>query len=54
MSKAELVSQVADSEKFQFPDETDAETHDVSQIEHRIREVISVLLDFKNKKEDGR
>ncbi len=54
MSKAELMSQIADSERFEFPTDTEAETLDVSQVEHRIREVLSVLLDFKNKKEEGR
>jgi len=56
MAKAELLAQVSNYEKFQFPtqEELESETYDFSNVDHRIREVVSILLDFKNKKEDGR
>jgi len=48
------MSQIADSEKFIFPADEDTNTPDISQVEYRIREVVSILLDFKNKKEENR
>lgn len=57
LAEAELKTQIADSEKFQFPEPTEdgkAQTYDVATVEHRIREVVSILLDFKNKRDEGR
>lgn len=46
---------MANSEKFVFPaEDSDIKAQDISQVEYRIREVVSILLDFKNKKEENR
>lgn len=54
MSEAELKSQMEDSEKFQFPDADEIEGADMQQVNDRIRDVISTLLNFKDKREEGR
>jgi len=54
LSDAELKSHLADSEKFNFPNEEEVETTDMQQVNERIREIIATLLDFKNKREEGR
>lgn len=54
MSEAELKSQMADSEKFPFPDPEEIQNADMQQVNERIRDVIGTLLNFKDKREEGR